>query len=123
MNIALWILQIFLSAIFLTLGSIKTVLPKEKLERVFDWVDDFSQEKIKVIGSFEVLGALGLFLPGTFSMPIVLIPLSAAGLAIIMILAALTHYNRNEKPETIVNIILFVLLSVVIIGRLTFQFY
>ena len=96
------------------------MLPKEKLEQVFDWIDDFSQEKIKIIGGFEVLGALGLFLPGAFSMPKILIPLSASGLAIIMILAALTHYNRNEKPETIVNIILFVLLSVVIIGRLAF---
>lgn len=117
MNIALWILQILVAALFLTTGSMKLVIPKKKLEKVFDWVDDFSQDTIRIIAAFEILGALGLFLPGVFPIYSVIIPLSAMGLTIVMILATLTHYNRGEKAEMIVNIVLAVLLVFVIIGR------
>jgi uncharacterized membrane protein len=120
MNIALWILQIMLAAFFLTVGSIKVVLTKEKLSKVFEWIDDFSQNKIKMIGSFEIIGALGLFLPGVYPIGNAIIPISAAGLAIIMVLAAMTHYNRTETKEIIINIALFVSLMLVIIGRLAF---
>lgn len=117
MNIALWIIQILLAAAFLTTGSIKLVFPKKNLEKVFDWIDDFSQNKIQIIATLEIIGAFGLFLPGVYPISKVIIPLSAAGLAIIMILAALTHYNRGEKSEMITNIVIFGLLSIVIIGR------
>jgi len=120
MNIILWILQIFLAAFFLTVGSIKVVLTKDRLAKVFEWIDDYSQNKIKIIGVFEIVGALGLFLPGVYSKGYVLIPLSAAGLAIIMILAAITHYNRGETKEMVLNISIFVLLALVIIGRFAF---
>ena len=118
MNIALWIIQILLAAFFLTVGSIKLVLRKDKLALVFEWIDDFSQNKVKLIGTVEILGALGLFLPGVYSIGDVLIPLAAAGLAVIMVLAAVTHYNRTEKSEMISNIVIFGLLTIVIIGRL-----
>lgn len=118
MNTALWIIQILLAAAFLTAGSIKLVLPKKKLEKVFDWIDDFSQNKIQIIATFEIIGAFGLFLPGVFPISKVLIPLAATGLTVIMVLAALTHYNRGEKPEMFTNIVIFGLLTIVIIGRL-----
>lgn len=120
MNITLWIIQILLAAIFLTAGSIKLVLPVDRLARVFEWIDDFSQEKVKAIGAFEILGGLGLFLPGVYGIGPILIPLAAAGLAIIMVLAAITHFKREEKPEMIVNIVLFVFLAFVVLGRLVF---
>jgi len=118
MNIVLWIIQILLAAFFLTVGSIKLVLRKDKLAKVFEWIDDFSENKIKLIGTVEILGALGLFLPGVYSIGQVLIPLAAVGLAVMMVLAALTHYNRTEKPEVIFNIVILVLLTIVVIGRL-----
>jgi uncharacterized membrane protein YphA (DoxX/SURF4 family) len=117
MNITLWIIQILLAAVFLTTGSIKLVIPKKKLEKVFDWIDDFSRNKIKTIAAFEVVGALGLLLPGVYSIYSVIMPLSAIGLSVIMVLAALTHYNRGENAEMIVNIIIATLLAFVIIGR------
>lgn len=120
MNIALWIIQILLAAFFLTSGSIKLVLRRDKLARVFDWIDDFSQTKIKIIAAFEVIGAFGLFIPGVYSLAPVLIPLSAAGLLFIMVLAALTHYKRGEKIEMTSNVAIFCLLIIVIVGRLAF---
>ncbi|WP_297092062.1 DoxX family protein [uncultured Draconibacterium sp.] len=117
MNIALWIIQIILAALFLTSGSIKLVLHKEKLEKVFEWIDDFSQPQLKIIGSFEVLGGLGLFLPGVYATLMILIPLAAIGLAVIMILAIIVHYRRDEKGELIINIIVLLFLLLVIVGR------
>jgi len=35
-------------------------------------------------------------------------------------LATLTHYNRGEKSEMFTNIVIFVLLAFVIIGRFAF---
>ena len=117
MNTALWIVQILLAALFLTVGSIKLVLPKETLSKVFEWIDDYSSDRVKLIGSFEVIGALGLFIPGVYSFWIVLIPIAATGLAIIMVLAALTHYNRGEKSEMTTNVIVLVLLTFIVVGR------
>ena len=117
MNTTLWIIQILLAAVFLTTGSIKLVIPKDKLEKVFEWVDDSSQNKIRIIGVLELFGALGLFLPGVYPIYSVITPLSAIGLVIVMILAALTHFNRGEKSEMIVNIVFAVLLTFIIIGR------
>lgn len=118
MNIALWILQILLAAFFLTAGCVKLVLSKERLARVFEWVDDFPQNKIKTIGAFEMIGAFGLFLPGVYTLSPIFIPISAIGLAAIMILAARTHHSRGENPEMISNVVLLVLLVFVIVGRI-----
>jgi len=119
MNIALWIIQVLLAAFFLTVGTIKVVLPKVKLGKVFEWIDDFSENRIKMIGSFEILGALGLFVPGIYSVSSLIIPLSATGLAIIMVLASIVHYKRNEKSDLTINIVIFFFLAVVVAGRLS----
>lgn len=118
MNIALWILQIILAALFLTSGSLKLVLDKDKLEKVFEWIDNYPEKRLKLVGTFEVLGGLGLFLPGVYSVFDILIPLSAIGLTIIMVLATLLHYKRKETNELVVNIIVLVLLLLIIAGRL-----
>jgi len=119
MNIVLWIIQVLLAAFFLTVGSIKVVLLKVKLGKVFEWIDECSENRIKMIGSFEILGALGLFVPGIYSVSSIIIPLSAAGLAIIMVLASIIHHRRNEKSDLTLNVVIFFFLVVVIAGRLS----
>lgn len=118
MNIVLWIIQGILAALFLTSGSLKLVLDKDKLEKVFEWIDDYPKNRLKLVGTFEVLGGLGLFLPGVYSVLDILIPLSAIGLTIIMVMATLLHYKRKEINELVVNVILFVLLLFIVAGRL-----
>ena len=120
MNILFWIIQIMLAAIFMTSGTMKAVLHKDKLAKAFEWVDDFTPEKLKIIGGFEILGGIGLFLPGVYSIAEILIPLAATGLAIITVLAALTHFNRGEKVDMIINIILFTMNASVAVYRFAF---
>ena len=86
MNILLWIIQILLALLFLFSGGIKLVLPAETLQAMGPpnqiilpgWF-------LKFIGLCEVLGALGLVLPGLLRRQQHLTPIAAVGLTIIMI--------------------------------------
>lgn len=85
MKIALWIIQVLLALLFLFAGGTKLVLPIEMLTQsnspdhivMPGWF-------IRFIGLCELLGGLGLVLPGVFKTRQYLTPLAALGLAIIM---------------------------------------
>jgi len=120
MNTALWIVQILLALVFLMAGTGKVSQPKEKLkERGMKFVEDFSGGTVKVIGSLEIAGALGVVLPSLFNVIPQLTPLAAGGLVLTMIGATLTHIRRGEYPIIIVNIVLLAMAAFVAYGRLT----
>src|SRR5262249_55595209 len=82
-NRALWIAQGLLALLFLFAGIMKFVTPVEQMN---------AQSPVKLpgtllhfIGVCEVLGALGLVLPGLLGIRPGLTPLAAAGLVIIML--------------------------------------
>lgn len=120
MNIILWIIQILLAAVFITLGLAKAVVPMATLRKAMDWANDFEPRKVRMIGILESIGALGLFFPGLYPIHELIIPLAASGLAILMVFAAITNFNRGEQSELITNIVLFFLACFVVIGRLAF---
>ncbi len=120
MDILLWILQIFLAAVFITLGLAKAVAPFSNLQKAMNWVNAFDSRKVRIIGVLETLGGFGLFFPGLYPINKLIIPISATGLAIIMIFAAITNLNLDEKNELISNIVLFLLAGFIVIGRLAF---
>src|SRR5215216_2621910 len=86
MNILLWILQILLALTFLFAGGTKLVMSAEAMQKMSPpnaimmpgWF-------LKFIGLCEVLGALGLILPGLFRRQQHLTVLAAIGLTILMI--------------------------------------
>jgi len=86
MNIVLWIIQVLLALLFLFAGGMKLILPIDVLTSM----GPPNQVQlpglfIRFIGVCEVLGALGLILPGLFRIKTRLTTLAAAGLMIIMI--------------------------------------
>ncbi|MBT5634252.1 MAG: DoxX family protein, partial [Gammaproteobacteria bacterium] len=85
MNTVLWIFQGILTFMFLMVGTMKLMQPKEKMADKMGWVEDFSQGQIRVIGILEVLGALGLVLPMLTGILPILTPLAALGLVFIML--------------------------------------
>jgi len=86
MNILLWILQILLALTFLFAGGTKLVLPTEVLNSMSPPnAILFPGWFLKFIGLCEVLGALGLILPGVFHRKQYLTIYAAIGLFIIMI--------------------------------------
>ena len=83
MHQTLWVIQWLLALLFLVAGAVKLVMPVEEM---------LKQMPVALPGLFlrfiavcEVLGALGLILPGLLRTKPGLTPLAAAGLVIIMI--------------------------------------
>lgn len=81
-NILLWSAQVLLALLFVFAGGSKLVMPLAMLEQGPVHLDGTF---LRFIGVAELLGGLGLVLPGIFRMYRHLIPLAAAGLVIIMI--------------------------------------
>lgn len=118
MNVALWIVAGILAAAFLAAGLSKALTPKDGLLPRMPWVADFSAAQVKGIGIVEVLGAIGLILPGITKIAPILVPIAATGLAITMVLAFVMHARRGEAKQSIgPNFVLFALAVFVAWGR------
>jgi uncharacterized membrane protein len=117
MNIILWVIQAFLAIAFLMAGFLKSTQPVNKLAPTMPWVRDVRVVWPRFIGICEVLGAIGLVLPGITHIQTWLTVVSAGGLAMIMIDAALFHRRRHEYSMITVNAVLFVLAVLVVYGR------
>jgi uncharacterized membrane protein YphA (DoxX/SURF4 family) len=81
-NRALWTAQVLVALLFLFAGSMKFIMPAEKMQQ---GPIVFPLAFLYFIGLCECLGALGLVLPGLTRIHTELTPLAAAGLTIIMI--------------------------------------
>ena len=117
MNVALWIVQILLAIVFLMAGVLKVTQSKSKLAENMKFVEDFSGGQVRLIGALEILGALGLVLPGVTGILPWLTPLAATGLALTMVGAIITHLGRKEYPNIISNVILLLMAVFVAYGR------
>ena len=107
METLFWIATGFLTLAFLAAGAMKATQPKTKLAEQMEWVEEFSESQIKLIGVVEILGALGLVLPWVSGIALFLVPMAAIGLAFTMIGAAFTHYKRGEMSSIPINVVFF----------------
>lgn len=117
MNTALWIVQGLLAAAFLMAGIMKIAKSKPELAEKMGWVDDFSEGVIKTIGGLEVLGAIGLILPGLTGIAPVLVPLAAVGLGLTQVGAIVVHGRRGEMQNVVVSAVLLAMTVFVAWGR------
>ena len=118
MNIALWIVQILLALMFLFAGGTKLVLSSEVLQSMGSPNQIILPGLlIKFIGLCEVLGGLGLILPGLLRKKPSLTPLAAAGLAIIMIGAVVITIAGDGVAAGLVPLIFLILCIIVAYGR------
>ena len=96
-NVTLWIVQVLLAALFLFAGGFKLVVPIEAMAGPV-WLPGWF---LRFIGAAEVLGALGLILPGLFRIRTELTPLAAAGLVVIMIGATVVTIAGGAIPPAL----------------------
>jgi uncharacterized membrane protein YphA (DoxX/SURF4 family) len=80
-SVRLWVAQGALAALFIFAGAMKLVTPAGTLAEQSDLPVLF----MRFIGACELLGGLGLVLPGLLRIATFLAPLAAAGLVVIMI--------------------------------------
>jgi uncharacterized membrane protein YphA (DoxX/SURF4 family) len=114
-SIVLWIFQGLLALIFLFAGGVKLVLPIEQMT---------SQMPIPLPGAFlrfigvcEVLGAVGLILPGLLHIRPGLTPLAAAGLVIIMIGAVVVTVAGGSVAQAILPLVVGIIAAFIAYRR------
>jgi hypothetical protein len=112
-NRILWVFQVLLAALFLFAGGIKLVLPIEAMTQQIHLPGWF----LRFIGVCEVLGALGLILPGLFRIWIVLTPLAAIGLVIIMVGATVVSLMSGPAALALIPLCTCVCAAFVAYGR------
>lgn len=118
MNIALWIIQILLALLYLFAGGTKLVLSLEQMRAMGSPNQILLPGLLlKFIGVCEVLGALGLVLPGLFRVRSDLTPLAAAGLVIIMIGATVITFAGDGVGPAIFPLVVGLLAAFVAYAR------
>lgn len=113
MTRALWVVQGLLAALFLFAGGMKLVLPLEQLTGPVT-LPGFL---LRFVGVAEVLGALGLVLPGLLRIQPGLTPLAAAGLVIVMIGATVVSLRAGEVVAVLISVVVGLVAAFVAYGR------
>jgi len=113
MNYVLWIVQGLLALLFLFTGGMKLVLPIEELTKQMPLPGLF----VRFIGVAEVLGAIGLILPGLLRIRPGLTPLAAAGLVILMIGATVFTLATADVALALIPLVVGLLSAFVAYGR------
>jgi hypothetical protein len=113
-NRVLWTMQVLLAALFLFAGGYKLVAPADQLAAAAPGMPVLF---LRFIATLEVLGALGLLLPGLFGIKPFLTPLAASGLVIIMIGAVIITALTVSAVGALFPLAVGVLATLVAIGR------
>jgi len=113
LNIALWVAQGLLAAIFLFAGGMKLVLPVEEMTKQLPLPGLF----LRFIAVCEVLGAIGVILPWLLGIRPGLTPLAAAGLVIIMIGATALTLATAGITMALIPLVVGILAAFVAYGR------
>ena len=98
LNIALWILQLLMAALFFWHGQFSVFPPADMVAMINENIG----EGLRVfIGVAEILAVIGLILPGLTRILPGLTALAAAGLMIVMSSATVFHLFRGETASAI----------------------
>jgi uncharacterized membrane protein YphA (DoxX/SURF4 family) len=118
MNALLWVVQVLLALLFLFAGGTKLIMSTQQLESMAPPnAIHLPGLFLKFIGVVEVLGVLGLILPGLTKIRRNLTPLSAIGLLIIMIGAVVITVMGQGARDAIMPLITGLLCAFVAYGR------
>jgi uncharacterized membrane protein YphA (DoxX/SURF4 family) len=113
MTYALWIVQGLLALLFLFAGVAKLIMSVEEMTKDVQMPGAF----LRFIAVAELLGAIGLILPGLLRIKPGLTPLAAAGLAIIMIGATVVTMTYMGVAMALFPLVVGLLLVFVAYGR------
>jgi DoxX-like protein len=113
MSVGLWVVQALLAVLFVATGGMKLVMPADQLTAQMPFPEMF----LRFIAVCEVLGALGLILPGLLGIWTHLTPLAAAGLVIIMVGATVVTLFTMGTLMAALPLVSGILAALVAYGR------
>ena len=116
MDIAAWIAQAIAALAFGVHGYTLLFRPEQAL-RQYPWAGDVPEGTKRLIGTAELLGAIGVIVPAVTRVLPWLTLLAALGLAAIMVLAAIFHVTRREWPNVLFNLVLGAIAAFVAYAR------
>ena len=106
LNVLLWVLQVLLAMLFTFAGVMKFVMSVEEMTKQIALPGWF----LHFIGVAEILGAIGLVLPGILRIRTGLTPLAAAALAVIMIGATAVNLKTGQRGAALTTVVMGLLL-------------
>ncbi len=113
MNRLLWVVQVILALLFLFAGGAKLVMPAAQLTSQ----SPLPPALLRFVGVMEILGALGLVLPGMLRIRPELTGWAAAGLVIIMVGAVVVSIQTMGLAGAAVPLVTGALALFVAYGR------
>lgn len=117
LNALLWTAQILLSLSLIWAGLLKLFQPVKELQLLWPWTGEVSASFIKLTGTVDLLGALGLLLPSLLRWKVILVPVAAIGVILLMIAASAFHISRGEGSQIGVNIVFALIAGFIAWGR------
>jgi uncharacterized membrane protein YphA (DoxX/SURF4 family) len=117
LNIGLWVAQLLLAASFIWAASLKLFQPTDKLAQMWPWVSQVPNGLVKVTGLVDLLGGLGLILPGLLRIQTKLTYISALCIVALMVVASIFHITRGETSQIGANIAFAILAIFIAWGR------
>jgi uncharacterized membrane protein YphA (DoxX/SURF4 family) len=114
LSVLLWVVQVLLAMLFMFAGVMKFIIPVAEMTKQISMPGWF----LHFIGGAEILGAIGLVLPGILRIRTGLTPLAAAALVVIMIGATAVNLKLAQRGAALTTVIVGLLLVFVAHNRL-----
>lgn len=121
MNIALWIVAAVFGFGYVAGGIVKLTMPYEKYAAKLGWPEDFTPGNVRFMGVVEVLGGIGLVLPGLVGVAPVLVPVAASCMALYMAGAITERIRRAEYKELLGDLLFLAAMIFVAWGRFAIE--
>jgi putative oxidoreductase len=115
----LWVLQSILALILAPAALVRAARYEFAKQRMA-WVGAVPRPLLVFISVAEVLGAVGLVIPGLIHVAPDLTVAAASGLAVIQVFAFFFHLRRHEPRNAAANLVLMSLLVALALGRSLF---
>ncbi|MFJ9389813.1 DoxX family protein [Nocardioides sp. NPDC101246] len=121
MNIALWIVAGVFAFGYIAGGIVKLTMPYEKYAAKLGWPEDFTPGNVRFMGVVEVLGGIGLVLPGLVGVAPILVPIAASCMALYMAGAITERIRRGEYKELLGDLLFLAAMVFVAWGRFAIE--
>ncbi|GAA1671322.1 DoxX family protein [Glycomyces endophyticus] len=124
MNLTLWIVAGVLAAALLASTS-KAFIARERIAasggEAARWIMDFSPGFLRALAALEFLAALGLILPAALDIAPILVPVTAACVALLFTGAAIMRARRGERKTLAPDLVYLALALFLAIGRFAIE--